>query len=154
MKITKITVEFDLSGDDSNVQQLRDFLDAYIVHTSGMDEEPVGEVQTVETEDGQVDPEHLRMLRLLEAGLSSKQKEVWEYFKAHPGPVSAAELKKEFDFLRPQGALPGVFRATMRWMGLGGERETSPFVQVRWLGGDGGEYRGLTAAEVKALNNP
>lgn len=151
MRIVKVTIEFEVADGHQGVKELRDMLDAYMEHAGDDPEEPVGEIRAVESTAGDVDMDHLIRLRRLEDGLSDKQRQIWTFMLENPGPVTASVLKERFEWLRPQGALAGVFRATRRWMALGGLRETSPFVQVRWLGAEGGEYRGLTAAEVTAL---
>lgn len=158
MRIVKVTVEFEMTEGDVSVEKLRDLLDSYLnQENDDVDEEKaedsVGEVVKHE-QNGVVDFEHLKRLKKFRDGLSPKQQQVWEYFMKHPGAVYSDDLRKALPILQKHGALSGVFRATRRWIALGGEKETSPFVQVSWSHERGcGQYRGLTEAEVKALED-
>ncbi|WP_342476482.1 hypothetical protein NYE24_19655 [Paenibacillus sp. FSL H7-0350] len=158
MKILKITVEFEMNEGEASIEKFRGFLDAYLnqeiteVEDDEQDGDFVGELVKNE-KDGIVESEHLDRLRRFRDGLSQKQQQVWNYFMNHPGLVYSDDLRQALPILEKHGALSGVFRATRRWVGLGGEKETSPFAQVSWSHERGcGLYRGLTDAEVQSLS--
>jgi hypothetical protein len=146
MRIARITVEFDLTQGEGSVEQLRDFLTAYLARGGKAALLEPGAVQ-----GDYVGPEQLTRLRRLTEGLTPKQAQVWSIFMANPGPIAASRLKELLPELRQPGALPGVFRAAHRWVTqLGGPKGDCPFVQIRWTGSEG-IYRGLTPAEADAL---
>lgn len=149
MRITRVTVEFDVSAGEGSVRALRDLLDQYLAHAEpGSAQLSIHERDAPETG---VEPAQLARLRRLAEGLTDKQGQVWQVFLAHPGPIAASRLKTLLPDLKQPGALPGVFRATHRWVTqLGGEKGDSPFTQIRWTGSEG-IYRGLTPAEAAAL---
>lgn len=154
MKINKVTIEFDMTEGDVSVRKLRNLLDSFLDSeesvTEEINEDFESEVVTKE-QNGQVDSEHIQRLVRFQTGLTTKQRIVWDYFIENPGVVYSDDLRNELPILEKQGALSGVFRATRRWVALGGEKETSPFVQVAWAHERGGQYRGLTEAEVLSL---
>lgn len=111
-------------------------------------------LHSVETSDNinDTDNEHLKRLKKLRDNLTTKQSEVFKFFMDHPGPIYGDVLKKALPMLQPQGALPGVFKATRHWMRLGGDEKNSPFVQIEWSRERGcGVYRGLTSDEIEYL---
>jgi hypothetical protein len=98
--------------------------------------------------------DNMRILRKFVSQASPNQKDVLEWMKNHPGPVSAHILKQELPFLAPHGALSGVFRPG-RWVKLsGGTKDGFPFFQIEWNHEKGcGIYRGLTQEEADYIQS-
>ncbi|QKS48286.1 hypothetical protein HUB94_28860 (plasmid) [Paenibacillus cellulosilyticus] len=149
-----MTLEIDLNDIDS-LKKARDLLDFHLGQLQGEQGKTVQSSATPSSTSVQVqeqDGAHLQMLKGFVEGLSPKQKKVWDYFIAHPGHAIGTDLKMAVPELQPQGAMPGVFKATQRWVSLGGQRETSPFVQIEWSKAHGcGIYRGLSQEEIDYL---
>lgn len=140
----KMTLEIDLSDIDS-LKKARALLDFHLSQLQAEDHSP---------DHSEIDQDHSYLERLKDfaEGLSEKQRKVWEFFISHPGHALGSDLKAAIPELQPQGALAGVFKATQRWVTMGGIREESPFVQVSWSKGHGcGIYRGLTPEEIAYL---
>lgn len=94
-----------------------------------------------------------RILKKLMDNLTEKQLIVFQYFMSNPGPVYGDDLKQSIPLLRPQGALPGIFKATRHFMRLGGKKENSPFFSMGWDRSRGcGIYRGLSPSEIEYLS--
>ena len=142
----KMTLEIDLNDLDS-LKKARDLLDFHLGQLQSSQE------STQKTETGVQESEHLKMLQEFAEGLSEKQMKVWDYFLKHPGNAIGSDLKIAVPELQPQGALAGVFKATQRWVSMGGQRGRSPFVQVEWSKAHGcGVYRGLSREEIEYLS--
>ncbi|GEC93344.1 hypothetical protein [Brevibacillus brevis] len=140
----KMTLEIDLN-DMESLRKARALLDFHLRQL-----QPEESVQ--ENENPLRDYAYLKMLKEFAEGLSEKQRKVWDYFLNHPGNALGTELKAAVPDLQPQGALAGVFKATQRWVTMGGQRELSPFVQVDWSKTHGcGIYRGLSQEEIDFL---
>lgn len=142
----KMTLEIDLSNMES-LRQVRALLD---FHLNQLQSSEDNVQESIEIIQGNA---HLKMLKGFAEGLSEKQRKVWDFFMNHPGNALGSDLKVAVPELQPQGALAGVFKATQRWVTMGGQREFSPFVQVNWSKTQGcGIYRGLTQEEIEFLS--
>ncbi|GMK38871.1 hypothetical protein PCCS19_19250 [Paenibacillus sp. CCS19] len=150
----RMTLEIDLNDIDS-LKQARDLLDFHLGQLQGQQgkaKQPSESSASTSEQVQEQESEHLKMLKRFADGLSPKQEKVWDYFLAHPGHAIATDLKAAIPELQPQGAITGVFKATQRWVSMGGQRETSPFVAVDWSKAHGcGIYRGLSQEEIDYL---
>ncbi|MCC0567212.1 hypothetical protein [Brevibacillus borstelensis] len=141
----KMNLEIDLTNLES-LRHARAILDFHISQLQSSGDNAQNIMETTQ-EDA-----HLKMLEEFAKGLSEKQRKTWDFFLNHPGNALATELKLAIPDLKPQGALAGVFKATQRWVTLGGQKEMCPFVQVDWSKTHGcGIYRGLTKEEIAFL---
>ncbi|WP_372814269.1 hypothetical protein [Paenibacillus sp.] len=145
MKV-KMTLEIDLDSVES-LKKVRALLDFHLGQLLSSEQNVEDGEQSLQNND------HLRMLKEFADGLSEKQRKVWDFFLSNPGNALGTNLKEAVPELQPQGALAGVFKATQRWVTMGGQREKSPFVQVDWSKAHGcGIYRGLTHEEIDFLS--
>jgi len=141
----KMTLEIDL-GNIESIRQARGLLDFHLRQVQTLNE------SVENNSEDFVDNDHLNRLKEFADGLSEKQKKAWDFFLKHPGNSLGKELKEAIPELRPQGALPGVFKATQRWVTMGGDKEMCPFVAVDWSKNHVcGIYRGLTQEEIEFL---
>jgi hypothetical protein len=147
----KMTLEIDLDNKES-IMQARALLDFHLNQINQQDNSDVKSAN--KSANVESDTSDLEKLKKFSKGLSEKQQKVWDYFLKNPGNALGSDLKAAVPDLQPQGALAGVFKATQRWVTMGGLRELSPFVQVTWSKAHGcGVYRGLTQEEIDFLTH-
>lgn len=151
MLLRKCIIEIEnISVED--LQKLDDFLKTIKAIKINLHSDEINDNINNSINTDNTDNEHLKRLKKLKDNLTTKQSEVFKFFMNHPGPVYGDVLKKALPMLQPQGALPGVFKATRHWIRLGGDQKNSPFVQIEWSRDRGcGIYRGLTSDEIEYL---
>jgi len=154
VEINNVLVELeDISFDE--LQNLTDIMStkakSIVLKNTEINDDDNGNNSTV-TNNSAVNNEDLKRLKRLRDTSTTKQHEVLNYFMNNPGEVYGDTLKQALPFLDIQGALPGVFSASRRFIKLGGKKEDSPFAQIRYERERGcGVYRGLTNAEIEYL---
>lgn len=105
------------------------------------------------SDDNSIKTEHFIRLNKFKDVITTKQKQVFDYFMTNPGPLYGDDLRKNLSILQPQGALPGIFKATHRWVSMGGAKCDCPFFSIEWNSvRHCNKYRGLTPEEISHLN--
>ncbi|GEQ23282.1 hypothetical protein CBU02nite_37880 [Clostridium butyricum] len=150
MKIDKCIIEIeDMASDDFQM------LESYLKNKAGKVYVKITQTNDNANSSTNTSNNNLNRLKKFMNNLTDKQLKVFKYFMNNPGPVDSNKLKEDLPFLKPHGAMPGVFSATKRWISLGGKREDSPFVQIDWdKSSKYGIYRGLTTDEIEYLKRP